>query len=241
MPNPYFQFKQFTIQQGQSAMKVTTDACVLGALANKLVQTQPVYFHRGLDIGAGTGVLSLMLTQDTSLFVDAVEMDRLAATECASNVQASPFANRITVHPVRIEEYKTTPELYDIIICNPPFFKASLPSPNERINLARHEDLLSSERLLQEVFTRMTEKGTAMILMPADRDEGFRKKSDAENLFIHSTIYIQHTELHQPFRVIYLLRKFYADETTRRLVIRDNHNAYTKEMQELMQPFYLKL
>lgn len=239
MPNPYFQFKQFTVQQAVNAMKVTTDACILGALANEWVRTHGSLFVRGLDVGAGTGLLSLMLAQDTPLKMDAVEIDFQAAAECAANVLESPFADRIMVHAVPIEDFPVVREAYDIIICNPPFFKSSLPSPDAGINRARHEDGLSINHLLKEINVRLQEQGIAFVLMPANRDEAFRASATQENLHIDTSWYVQHTDHHKPFRVIYQLRKDEAVEIKRTLIIRDNHNAYTNVMYGLMEPFYL--
>lgn len=241
MANPFFQFKQFTIHQAISAMKVTTDACVLGALANRYARTLPTFAYRGLDIGAGTGLLSLMLTQDTTIQVDAVESAQDAARECAENVQASPFSNRITVHPIRIETFPQQPEVYDIVICNPPFFKSSLHSPDQWITQARHENELTIQQVMQEISSRMKTSGVAFVLMQASRDEDFRNVAQKEKLFVHESFYIQHSAHHTPFRIVYQLKKHYATEGKREFIIRDNQHAYTSTFRELLQPFYLKL
>lgn len=158
--------------------------------------------------------------------------------ECAANIPESPFADRIMVHAVPIEDFPVVRDAYDIIICNPPFLNHPYLC-RAGINRARHEDGLSINHLLKEINVRLQEQGIAFVLMPANRDEAFRASATQENLHIDTSWYVQHTVHHKPFRVIYQLRKDEAVEIKRTLIIRDNHNAYTNEMCGLMEPFYL--
>eukprot|EP01136_Pigoraptor_vietnamica_P012822 Opistho-1_new@53158 len=117
MSNHYFQFKQFTIHQDKCAMKVSTDACIQGAwtpIANDVVHV--------LDIGTGTGLLSLMLAQrNSNIHIDAIELDADAARQAQENISASPWADRVDVMQGDVTAYQFAKQ-YDMVICNPPFF-----------------------------------------------------------------------------------------------------------------------
>ena len=108
-----FHFKQFSIEQDRCAMKVSLDACVFGALC----ETDKA--EHILDIGTGTGLLSLMLAQRTHAHIDAVELDELAAQQAIQNVENSPFSKQIKVHPTNIKQFKGAKK-YDLVVCNPP-------------------------------------------------------------------------------------------------------------------------
>ena len=134
MSNTYFQFKQFTIHQDKCAMKVCTDACMLGAwTAGKLGGSG---INNILDIGCGTGLLSLMLSQKINASIDAVEIDADAAKQAGENISASPWAANIRVIHTSLQEFMPKKK-YDLIICNPPFYENDLRSEHENKNVDR--------------------------------------------------------------------------------------------------------
>src|SRR5205085_2984467 len=119
--NSYFQFKQFRVQQEATAMKVSTDACIQGAWT----PIEP-FVKNVLDIGTGTGLLSLMVAQrNNHILIDAIELDENAAQQATENIHASPWGDRINIVNGDIRNY-TFNRQYDLIICNPPFFQNSL-------------------------------------------------------------------------------------------------------------------
>lgn len=117
--NSYFQFKQFRVEQGLTAMKITTDACILGARA-EVENRQAI-----LDVGAGTGLLSLMAAQRSTARIDAVELDDQAAIQARENFSASPWQNRLTLHHCPIQSFRPE-KRYDCILSNPPFLRMPL-------------------------------------------------------------------------------------------------------------------
>ena len=164
MPNNYFQFQQFRIEQGACAMKVSTDACLLGAAADLSHAT------RLFDIGTGTGLLALMAAQrHPTVAIEAVEIDAAAAGQAAANVAASPWAGRIRVQPLSLAEYAATqPAPFSHIVCNPPFFRQSLRSPDAARTTARHEaaDSLSFAALAAFAAGFLAAGGLLTVLLP---------------------------------------------------------------------------
>ncbi len=143
VPQDYFEFKQFVIHQGDCAMKVTTEGCLFGALVEG---ANP---KRILDIGAGTGLLSLMLAQKyPSAKIHAVELDQKAHIQAQANFAKSPWAENLQIHVGRIQDFHPR-EKFDLIVCNPPFFKNSLHSNDKSKNLAIHDAVFEPIRLSQ--------------------------------------------------------------------------------------------
>ncbi|NJK85172.1 MAG: methyltransferase [Bacteroidales bacterium] len=99
MPNDYFRFKQFTIQQKDCAMKVGTDGVLLGAWVD-VENTNAV-----LDVGTGTGLIALMLAQRTNAVIDAIEMDELACIQAEKNFENSNWASRFNLHRSRFQYF----------------------------------------------------------------------------------------------------------------------------------------
>ena len=145
MANQYFQFKEFIIQQDACGMKVTTDGCLFGAWAASLIQS--INPQQILDIGTGTGLLSLMLAQQTTATIDAVEIDEAAAVQANQNVASSKWKKQITIHQTNILNYSKNIQ-YDFIVTNPPFFVNDLRSNDAKRNLAMHSSHLSLIELL---------------------------------------------------------------------------------------------
>ena len=119
MSNNYFQFKQFTIHQDKCAMKVCTDACLFGAFVANEIQDKTI--NHILDIGAGTGLLSLMLAQKSNAAIDAVEIDKSTYEQAEENISQSSWKEKITVYNSGIADFYSNYK-YDLIISNPPFF-----------------------------------------------------------------------------------------------------------------------
>ena len=153
MANNYFQFKQFIIHQDRCAMKVTTDSCLFGAWVAAAVRSQdPIAIGSGvrslLDIGAGTGLLSLMIAQKNNISIDAIEIDKDAFLQASENIAASPWSERIKISHADIKYFNPLPAKYDIIVSNPPFYENEWQSESLQRNTAHH----SSELLLTDLL-----------------------------------------------------------------------------------------
>jgi tRNA1Val (adenine37-N6)-methyltransferase len=167
MPNNWFQFKQFTIQQENAAMKVGTDGVLLGAWA-----TVPGPGSRVLDVGTGTGLIALMIAQRTmDVSVDAIEIDPSSARQAKENFQNSPWKERLNSIESSFQEYAPRCHFrYDLVICNPPFFSRSQKTPSKEKNLARHDDTLGLEEIFRGSLSLMKETAVISLILPVQKE-----------------------------------------------------------------------
>ncbi|GAB3495604.1 methyltransferase [Spirosoma knui] len=231
-----FRFKQFTIQQDRTAMKVCTDACVLGAYAN-------VTGTRVLDIGAGTGLLALMAAQrNTTAVVDAVEVDESAYGQAVENVTNSPFADRIHVTHSRIQDFALSDmyERYDCILTNPPFYTNHLRSPDAAVNRALHTDELPFSDLLEAVVQLLRTDGQWWVLLPPYETGKLTELAQAHGLSPHLQLSLRHQATKPVFRVITGFSLAQQQVTQDALTIYEpDGRTYTADFRELLRDFYL--
>jgi tRNA1Val (adenine37-N6)-methyltransferase len=217
-------------------MKVSTDACILGAWA-----PIPDHAKHVLDIGAGTGLLSLMLAQrDNTIHIDAAELDADACSQAIENVQSSPWADRIDMHEGDVNTI-IFDRKYDIIICNPPFFNNSLLGPSDNRNTARHTITLSYEQLYTAVERNLTEEGQVSILFPYTEAKQFEELLLTQHWCVNRKLYIHPRTGAEPNRTIIVCSRMKGEMEHEHLYIRDEANEYTSEFKELMSPYYLAL
>lgn len=235
-----FKFKQFEIQQDACAMKVSLDACLLGALCNVEQAT------RILDIGAGTGLLSLMLAQRCrrDAHINAIELDEAAFIQADQNINASPFSQAITLMQGDIKAYES-PHSFDVIVCNPPFFSQQLKGDNAQRNLARHNDGLSFSDLNKRIKTLLQETGKAWILLPTSELNRFKHASDECHLMIqdHWQVF---SRANKPakiciFTLVHIDHHDAALQQYHELTVYDDDNIYTEAFSQLLADYYLKL
>lgn len=200
MPSTGFTFKQFHIEQGSCAMKVGTDSVLLGAWS-ALPET-----GRILDIGCGTGILSLMAAQRTACNITAVEIEADAAAQAAINVQASKWSSRIDVVCADIKSYSAT-ESYDAIICNPPYFQDSLAAPLASRAVARQGVNLSFNSLLQAAARLLSQDGEMFVVLPFDALQPFLKTAAINGLHQHDLCCVSTAPGKQPKRVLLSLQR----------------------------------
>lgn len=233
-----FAFKRFQIDQTGCAMKVSSDATLLGALAD----AEGV--DRILDIGTGTGLLALMLAQKTppSCHIDAVELDPIACQRAHQNKNQSPFADRITVIQQNIVDFQLgSPGNYDLIICNPPFYEKSLLSTGQKRNLAWHSNgqSLTFDRLLDFVPKLLSAHGSFWILIPADLRPRIQLLASKKGLFLTKQVFIRHTIDRNPNRVILCFRKNEAPTETTELVRYDHTGVVSQEVQSILRDYMI--
>jgi tRNA1Val (adenine37-N6)-methyltransferase len=173
-----FQFKQFTVEDNRCAMKVGTDGVLLGAWAN--VEKA----NHVLDIGSGSGLIALMIAQrtDAHTTIDAVEMLQEDATQATENINASPWPDKISIHNIRIQDYKPEKK-YDLIVSNPPFFNDSLPPPSAKRKTARHTNSLSNGELLAAVTRLIATEGIFAVILPVKEGSAFITMAQFSGLY----------------------------------------------------------
>ena len=238
--NTYFQFKQFIIHQDKTAMKVCTDACLLGAWVADKVENKKFQPKNILDIGCGTGLLSLMLAQKTEAAIDAVEIDENAYLQAKENISLSISQNQITIFKENIVDYKSQKK-YDLIICNPPFFAKQLKSQDDARNIAMHGTQLSFADLAYAIKNNLAENAVAAALLPYYAVNEFAKICKKENLFINEQLNVSHAPTHPFFRTILLLSVKETAITEHFISIKNNDNEYSVEFKKLLKDYYLYL
>jgi tRNA1Val (adenine37-N6)-methyltransferase len=201
MSNDYFEFKQFRIEQSQCAMKVGTDGVLLGAWAN-VSKTSRI-----LDVGTGTGLIALMLAQ-RAVYADIVAIDTSSESvaQAKVNVARSSWNDRIAVLNKSVQDYRDS-NLFDVIVCNPPFFVDSLRCTDQSRNMARHTDTLSYRDLCSNAFRLLTEDGEFSVIIPSDSYDSFYSEAVISG-FLESRRYaIRTVEWKTPRRYLIAFRK----------------------------------
>lgn len=235
-----FQFKQFTITQNNAAMKVGTDGVLLGAWAK--IKTN----DRILDIGTGTGLLSLMLAQKTNghCCIDAVEVEKEAIKDARENIEKSKWNKSIFLHNTDFNLYQSDVP-YDVIISNPPFFEGLAPQISARKTARNASDKLSFENLISKSSALLKQSGCIYLILP---QEAFKKVVDlaiSNELILTNQLNIR-PKANKPInRVLVELRKFSTQRDTafsvsQELIIRNELNEYSEEHKLFTKEYYLK-
>lgn len=236
MANSYFQFKQFTIHQGQCAMKVSTEACILGAWVPD--QTP----NRILDIGTGTGLVALMLAQRIDAPIDAIELDEAAAEQAQQNVLDSKWKEGVKVVNRSVFEWaQSIDQTYDLIVSNPPFFTNSLKSDVSQKNLAKHDTTdFNKENLARVLQSLLSDKGMAYILYPELESQQFKEEVEKIGLFYAEALVVRNQPNGPVFRVISRITRSEQNNESEELNIREG-SLHSKKFNELFKDYYLKL
>ncbi|SEG23349.1 tRNA1(Val) (adenine(37)-N6)-methyltransferase [Marinobacterium lutimaris] len=233
--NSFFQCKEFRIEQRGAAMKVTTDACILGAWAP--LQSA----RRILDIGTGSGVLSLFAAQRApEALIDAVELDPEAAQQASDNFEASPFRARLNIHCTDIRRFQPS-HAYDLVLCNPPFFDSSTPNANSRLSQARHSPSLPLADLLESISTLLEPNGKAFLLLERTQAERALSLIQSRPLFLRHQLNLNNQAGNRAHCVILGLSPEAGKTERRELNLYSQHPVHSREAGSLLYPFYTRL
>lgn len=227
-------------------MKVCTDACLFGAYVAargpgaSLNADPPAALHC-LDIGTGTGLLSLLLAQEwTTTKIDAVEIDPAAAKQAGENFAASPWHEKLTLYQTGILDF-AAPQLYDCIISNPPFFEGDLKSDDPDKNTAKHDTALTLHQLFGSITRLLCKEGSCWLLLPFHRGETAKALALDRNLLLHTEVKIRQSPRHNYFRTIlgfsYTARVLQEENIT----IREEDGNYSERFTRLLKAYYWRL
>lgn len=236
MSNNYFQFKQFTVWQDRTAMKVGTDGVLLGTLAIGNKNTKHI-----LDIGTGTGLVALMLAQRFSTAsIDAVEIDIDAYEQAVDNFKKSPFGNRLNAIKSDISDYKSEIK-YNLVVSNPPYFVDSLKNPNKQRAIARHNLTLDFATLCQSASRLLNENGTFSVVIPTEAVDELNRICQSFGLYTYQRTDVKTTPNKTAKRSV--INYSFSNNLTinnRTIVIENEPLKYSPEFAQLIHDFYLE-
>ncbi len=220
-------------------MKVTTDACLFGAWCANQIKNEKLKINSVLDIGTGTGLLSLMIAQKNNACIDAVEIDALTAEQAVGNVASFPFKDQIKIINTDILDFDQ--EGYDVIISNPPFYENELESPSKEKNRAHHGHKLVWEDLFNIIIKKLTDTGKFYLLLPHKRKNDLETLLAKEKLFANSIVLVKQSIQHSPFRILLQGSKQKGETVTIELAICAEDKNYTPDFIILLKDYYLYL
>lgn len=235
MANPYFQFKQFTVWHDKCAMKVGTDAVLLGSW----VRVDKA--SRLLDVGCGCGLIALMAAQRSQEGrIVAVEIDGEAARQANENVQKSPWKERIEVVNTDICEYHPD-EKFDVIFSNPPYFVNSLKCPDKKRQAARHTDSLDFDTLMCCVSSLLKAGGEFSVVIPMEAVMAMKASAISHSLYIVRETHVVTKNGSVAKRALLAFSNVVPEDsvTPQVLVMHSPAGGYTEEYQSMVKDFYL--
>lgn len=236
MANNEFVFKQFRILQDKCAMKVGTDAVLLGAWVNTSGA------EHILDIGTGTGIIALMLAQKSSGKIDAIDIDINAFLQASENIENSKWSERIKAHHKSIQEYIPYCNCkYDLIVSNPPYFIDSSKAVEEARTNARHTDCLSFNDLLNGVVNLLNPMGKFYIILPVKESQMFIEMAQKQKLYLTKLTRVI-TRPDKPEKRLLMKFEFTEHNTPEEdyiVIEEDGRHVYSAAYKELTKDYYL--
>ncbi|WP_339915917.1 tRNA1(Val) (adenine(37)-N6)-methyltransferase [Yeosuana marina] len=233
-----FIFKQFIVNQDRCAMKIGTDAVLLGSWVS--LEKNPFSI---LDIGAGTGIISLMLAQRSRAeLIDAIEIDDDAYEQCVENFENAPWGDRLFCYHASLEEFVDEIEdTYNIIVSNPPFYSEDYKTDNNQRDMARFSDALPFSHLLESVSQLLSEDGIFSVIIPFKEEANFVSLASPFNLFPNRILHVKGNETSDIKRSLLEFSFRESDVKTEELIIETSRHEYTQDYINLTKDFYLKM
>ena len=242
-----FRFKQFSVRNTDSALKVGTDAVLLGSL-----MTVHPGERRLLDIGTGTGVVALMAAQRlVSSAIDAsaedgvesriigIEIDGPSAEEARLNFEGSPWAGMLEARHCSLQDFRSPGE-FDLIFSNPPYFDESLRNPDRRESRARHTESLSYREVLAFAGEKLAPEGLVAMILPAESETAVRRCAAGFDLNLSRIVRIRTTQRKPPRRVVVEFSRLRGQIREEELTMQ-NQDGFTEEYRRIAGAFLLYL
>jgi tRNA1Val (adenine37-N6)-methyltransferase len=229
-----FRFKQFSVEDDRSTMKVGTDAVLLGTW------TETRNCERILDVGTGSGVVALMLAQRSKAMIDGIDLDPDSITQATQNGERSPWSGRLRFILSKLQDYPSnTQGSFDLIVTNPPFFSNALKSPSSKKNLARHARKKEHEEWITHILKLLTPGGKLAIILPANEWDDFRAKAIGLGLHCSRTLKVRTKNGKPESRILSEWSKLRTVTNEEELSIMDERGNFTNHFKQLTKDFYL--
>lgn len=236
MASDFFQFKQFKVYHNQCGMKVGTDAVLIGAWC------ATGNINSVLDVGTGSGIISLMIAQRSNAKVTAIDVDEYAAMQATSNFSISPWHDRLSVLHADFSDYVSQiNEKYDLIVSNPPYFTNGILAPCKKRSTARHADSLNYQQLFEGVVQILTDKGRFALILPSDAESEIEKLASNSGLHMIRKCNVYPKPDGVIKRLMWEFSKEKGEYTEESLIIEHDRHVYSSEYIELTRDFYLKM
>jgi tRNA1Val (adenine37-N6)-methyltransferase len=235
-----FKFKQFSIEQDRCAMKIGTDGVLLGAWSSLDYQPDSI-----LDIGAGTGLIALMLAQRSDAgLIDALEIEENAYEQAVENFERSDWGDRLFCYHAGFDEFveeMQDEEKYDLVISNPPFYSEDYKTGDDNRDRARFADALPLTELIEGASLLLSENGHFDLVIPFSEEKKAIEIANSHKLYPLKITRVKGTES-SPVKRSLVSFSFEKKETeTDELILEISRHNYTEDFKKLVSPFYLKL
>ncbi|HEX2921835.1 MAG TPA: FkbM family methyltransferase [Bacteroidales bacterium] len=234
MANDYFRFKKFVIIQDKCSFKVGTDGVLLGASADVSNAT------RILDVGAGTGLISIMLAQRCNADIVAIEPDEESFNQLLQNLNSCQWNSRIKAYNESLQNFNSSCR-FNLIVSNPPYFQNSIRNPDARKSSARHNDSLPNSDLIDGVMLLLEENGLFQVVIPSAEGARLIIEAEEKRLYCNSIIKIRPTPSSAVRRLVLTFGKTKKKLQEEFLTIENGkRHSFTEEYINLTKDFYLK-
>ena len=229
-----FNFKKFSIHQNNAAMKIGTDGILIGAWVNVSKKL------RALDIGSGTGIISIMLCQrNLNLELDSVEISPSAIIDAKINIKNCNWSERIKLYHQNLKDFHPNSN-YDLIVSNPPYFKKSLQPSNPERSKARHQNDLKLEDILMFSNQNLTKDGSLNIILPFDQKKEAKEFAKKYGLYSIRECAVYPKANKAPHRILLELSRNENEQINKESLVIEKagrHN-YSEDYKKLTREFY---
>jgi tRNA1Val (adenine37-N6)-methyltransferase len=234
MSETTFRFKQFTIHQDHCAMKVGTDAVLLGAWV------QVNGSQRILDIGTGTGIIALMIAQKSGGIIHAVDIDEGAFQQCRENFRISPWYNRLLPFHISFQEFADSSTIkYDLVVSNPPYFHHASKPPEELRSQARHHDQLTFDDLILGTKKILAPGGKLCVILPYKEGMEFMDIAMRNGLFCQRMMKVKTKQERPDKRVMMEFTGHFGVMEESCIIIHDDIDQFSDDYRKLTGDYYL--
>lgn len=235
MERKTFRFKKFSVADSQSSMKLSTDGVLLGAW----VDLEGV--EKALDVGTGCGIIALMIAQRSKAMVNAIDIHEGSVADALLNFQNSPWRSRLHAECIPFSQYaKKSPYKFDLIICNPPYFSASLKPSDELKMISRHDEGHLLPGLFENAGFLLSPNGKLALIIPHDRKKDIGELASKNQMYINRVTVVSSVKGNPPIRLMAEIsfikkREIVMDSIS----IRSDTEHFSEEYRELTKDFYL--